>query len=478
MGPRRPAAGHPEIAAPLCYSHSAVKIFAAVLAAGRGERMRVATPKPLFPLLGRPMIAWTIEALRRAGVPAPIVITSPALKATLRQVLGPAIPLVIQPTPLGTGDAVSRVKPFVRGPGVLVVINADSPLFEPAHVRALIAARAAARATVSFATAIVEDPTGLGRVLRDPGGQVGNIIEESEAGNEVRAVREINAGLYAFAAPAIFDLLDAVPTSGPRRERYLTKAVALALARGLGVETVRVPAEAAGGVNTLAEASVAQSILQARTLAALMASGVMVDDPASVTVEPQVRVAPNTRLLPGTSLTGTTTVGPGCLLGPGAIIRDAVLGAGVSVRASFITGARIEDRAAIGPFAHVRPGSRVRKGAAVGTAAEVNRSDLGEGAAMHHFGYLGDAVVGAATNIGAGAVTANYDGRKKHATRIGRAAFIGSNSTLVAPARVGDRARVGAGAVVPGGRAVAPGSTVVGVPARRITRKGGTKRAQ
>ncbi|MEK7476419.1 MAG: NTP transferase domain-containing protein [Candidatus Coatesbacteria bacterium] len=450
-----------------------MKILGAVLAAGKGERMRIATPKPLLPLLGRPMVGWAYEALRASGIPDPIIITSPALRPAFAGILGRPVRTVVQPEPRGTGDAVSRLKGLVKGDCVIVVIQADTPLFDPAHITALLAARASRNALVAFATATVEDPSGLGRVLRDPAGAVANIVEETEASPAVKRVREINAGLYAFAAPAIFDLLAAIAPVGEKKERYLTRAVELALSRGASVTTVTVPADASAGVNTLPQAAYAQAILQARKLAELMSQGVIVDDPASVTVEWGVEVGAGSRLRPGTCLEGATKVGTDCVLGPDAVLRDAVLGARVTVRSSYVTASRLDDGVDVGPYAHIRPGCRVRAGAEVRSHAEIVRADLGEGVKMHHFSYVGDAVVGAGANIGAGAITANYDGKWKLPSRIGKQAFIGSGSVLVAPARVGDRARVGAGAVVPAGRAVKPGTTVVGVPAKPL--KGGRR---
>jgi bifunctional UDP-N-acetylglucosamine pyrophosphorylase/glucosamine-1-phosphate N-acetyltransferase len=221
-------------------------------------------------------------------------------------------------------------------------------------------------------------------------------------------------------------------------------------------------------VNTLPQAAYAQAILQARKLAELMSQGVIVDDPASVTVEWNVEIGAGSRLRPGTCLEGATKVGSDCVLGPDAVLRDAVLGNRVTVRSSYVTASRLDDGVDVGPYAHIRPGCRVRAGAEVRSHAEIVRADLGEGVKMHHFSYVGDAVVGAGANIGAGAITANYDGKRKWPSKIGKEAFIGSGSVLVAPARVGDRARVGAGAVVPAGRAVKPGTTVVGVPARPL----------
>jgi bifunctional UDP-N-acetylglucosamine pyrophosphorylase/glucosamine-1-phosphate N-acetyltransferase len=316
----------------------------------------------------------------------------------------------------------------------------------------------------------VDDPRGLGRVLRDPRGHVANIVEENEASSEAKLIREINAGLYAFEVPQLFDLLSAIKPAGPRREVYLTRAVELAISRGLKVSTISVPQESSIGVNTLSEAALAQSVLLSRKLAKLMASGVIIDDPASVSIDWEVEIQAGTRIYPGTILRGATRAGRECELGPHSVITDSVLDNGVCVRASWVTGSRLGEGVSVGPFAHIRPGSRVDKGARVGTHAEIARSHLGAGVRMVHWGYLGDTTVGVKTNIGAGTVVANYDGKKKWPSRIGSGAFIGSGTILVAPARVGDKATLGAGSLVPGRRAVPAGSLWAGVPARPLTK--------
>jgi bifunctional UDP-N-acetylglucosamine pyrophosphorylase/glucosamine-1-phosphate N-acetyltransferase len=376
--------------------------------------------------------------------------------------------MVIQPVPRGTGEAVQRLRPLVRRPATLVIINADNPLFEPAHIRALLAAHRHGGSPITFATAKVDDPTGLGRVLRDPSGAVTNIVEESEADPAVRRIREINAGLYALEAPAIFGLLNAVKPAGKKGDIYLTRAVELAIERNLGVGTVAVPRESAIGINNLAEFALASSVLQSRKLALLMNSGVIVDDPSSVTVEWDVAVGPGTRILPGTQLRGRTVAGSGCELGPHSVVTDSVLGNRVKVVSSRVTGSRMANGSIAGPFAHVRPGCTLGPDSRVGTHAECVRTRLGRGVRMNHFSYMGDAAVGDGTNIGAGAIAANYDGKRKWPTRIGRNAFIGSGAVLVAPAIVGDRAFVGAGAVVPARRNVPAGARFAGVPARRL----------
>jgi bifunctional UDP-N-acetylglucosamine pyrophosphorylase/glucosamine-1-phosphate N-acetyltransferase len=447
----------------------------AILAAGRGERMKITVPKPLYPILGRPLITYTADMLRAAGIGRVLAVTSPAIRAELAKSIQACPKMVVQPVPRGTGEAVMRLKPYAKGKCTLVIINADNPLFEPSQIRALLAAHARSRAQVTFATALVDDPRGLGRVLRDPDGSVANIVEEAEATDEVRRIREINAGMYAFEAPAIFGLLDAVKPAGSKKEIYLTRAVELALARGLQVATIRVPAEAAIGINTLSDAALAQAVLQARKLSQLMDNGVLIEDPSSVTIDWEVRVGAGTRILPGTILRGATSAGNGCVLGPHSVITGAKLGNGVSVKSSYITNSTVADGAAVGPFAHVRPGCAIGAGCVVGTHAECNRTRLGRNVQMHHFSYLGDATVGDRANIGAGAISANYNGRTKSPTVIGKNAFIGSGAVLVAPARVGDRGVVGAGAVLPAGRTVPPGSVFAGVPAHKINRKKGGK---
>jgi bifunctional UDP-N-acetylglucosamine pyrophosphorylase/glucosamine-1-phosphate N-acetyltransferase len=445
-----------------------MRIFGAVLAAGKGERMKLPFPKTLLPVLGCPMIAYPLEALRRAGIAKPLIITRPEMVHRLKDAVGPASRFVLQPQVLGTADAVSRLKPAIMARATLVVINGDALLFESAHIRFLLSAHAAAGADVTFATAVVDDPRGLGRVVRDPSGRVTGIIEEAVAGTDTKQIKEINAGLYAFEAPAIFSLISSIRPAGSKREKYLTTAVELAIARGLKVATVTLPPDACLGINTLAEAAQARAILQSRKLAALMAEGVIVDDPASVTVDWDAFAGPGTRILPGTMLLAGTRAGRDCVLGPNSVIRGARIGDQVTVESSYVTDSRLENGVSVGPFAHVRPGCTLRKGAELGTHAEIVRTTLGEKVRMHHFSYMGDAIVGDGVNIGAGAISANYDGKRKHPTRIGRNAFIGSGSILVAPAIVGEGALVGAGTVVPGGRKVAPHSIVVGVPAREL----------
>jgi len=443
----------------------------AVLAAGKGERMKLPFPKTLLPMLGRPMIAYPLDALHGAGITRPLIVTRPELVRTLRDAAGPGARFVLQPQVKGTADAVLRLRAAVKGQATLVVINADAPLFEPAHIRFLLSAHAAAGAAVTFATAVVDDPRGLGRVVRDTSGRVTAIVEEAVAGTETKRIREINAGLYAFEAPTIFSLINSIRSAGSKREKYLTTAVELAIARGLKVATVTLPPDACLGINTLAEAAQARAVLLSRKLAALMARGVIVDDPQGVTVDWDAFAGPGTRILPGTMLLAGTKAGRDCVLGPNSVIRGASIGDRVTVESSYVTDSTLRDGVSVGPFAQVRPGCTLFEGAELGTHAEIVRTTLGKKVRMHHFSYMGDAIVGDGVNIGAGAISANYDGKRKHPTRIGRNAFIGSGSILVAPAVVGAGALVGAGTVVPGGRKVAPRSIVVGVPARELKRR-------
>lgn len=415
------------------------------------------------------MIAYALDALKGAGIRSPIVIASPETREPLSRVLGKGVRFMVQSRPRGTGDAVNRLRALAPGAGRLVVINADSPLFEPVHVRALVARALSARAQVAFSTAVVDNPS-VGRVLRDPDGKVANIVEDSEASPEVKRIREINAGLYVFETPAIFSLLDSVEPVGPKRELYLTRAVELALSRGLTVTTAPVPAEAALGINYLAEAALARAVLLSRKLAALMASGVVIEDPSSVHVDWEVSVGTGSVILPGTILRGCVRAGRDCMLGPHSVITDSTLGDRVIVRSSWVTGSRMMDGSEAGPFVHVRAGCVLGRGVQLRTHAEVVRARLGDGVKMHHFSYLGDAVVGKGVNVGAGAITANYDGKKKWPSRIGKGAFLGSGSVLVAPANVGEGAVIGAGAVVPPRRKVPAHTTVVGVPAKPIRR--------
>ncbi len=417
------------------------------LAAGRGTRLRSARPKVLHEVAGRPLLAWALEAVRAAGCRRLLVVVghgAEEVKAAVPREVG----WVPQEELRGTGDALARVEGHLDGPALLLVVSGDAPLVTPATLGTLVE-----RATAGWgamAVAELDSPGSLGRVIASPDGTLERIVEAADATDEQLAVRLVNAGCYALPAPEVFDYLRGVEADNAKGEYYLTDALGAAAADGRPVALHRLtdPGEALG-VNDRADLARVHALLLRRQTAALMAAGVTVLDPERTVVEAGVSVGEDVVLHPGVSLLGDTRLGAGCTLHQGAWIRDSVLGAGVTVEPySVLDGARVGDRCRLGPFARLRPGTVLGDGAKVGNFVEVKNSRLGAGVKASHLAYVGDAEVGEGANLGAGVVTCNYDGVSKHRTEIGRRAFIGSDTMLVAPVRVGDEAVTGAGSVV------------------------------
>ncbi|HLW60813.1 MAG TPA: bifunctional UDP-N-acetylglucosamine diphosphorylase/glucosamine-1-phosphate N-acetyltransferase GlmU [bacterium] len=439
---------------------------AVILAAGRSTRMKSGSPKVLHLLSGRPMISYIVEALRRAGVRRPLLVVGTDA-AAIRGALGSRVDYVVQARPLGTGHAVSAALPRLRGRAVAFVVNADMPFVQAATFRAL---RAAVRSLViaSLATGVAESDLRFGRIVRGADRRLLRIVEDRDASPEERAIREVNAGVYCFRLPELRWALRRIRPNNRQGEYYLTDAVTLLAGEGGGVATVPVgdPAELRG-VNTRAELAEAERTMRRRILSRVMESGVTVTDPATTFIEDAVRIGPDTIVHPYTMLSGRTIVGDHAVIGPGARIHDSVVGRRACVRDSSLEGARIGDGTIVGPYAHLRPGTVVGRYVEIGNYAEMKQVRVGDRTKVHHKSYLGDAWIGADVNIGAGTITCNYGlDHRKHRTTIGDGAYIGSDSMLVAPVRIGRGAITGAGAVVT--KNVPPRGVAVGVPARVI----------
>jgi bifunctional UDP-N-acetylglucosamine pyrophosphorylase/glucosamine-1-phosphate N-acetyltransferase len=439
---------------------------AVILAAGRGTRMKSDLPKVLHPLCGRPMLSSVLEALRLAGVARPLLVVGND-GAAIRAAIGSAAHYVVQRRPLGTGHAVAQALPRLRGRGLVYVVYADMPFVSHATLRAL---RRALRRTAAaaMATGSADDAHHFGRILRDGQGRFRRIVEDRDATPEERAVREVNVGVYCFRLPELKGVLDRIRPNNRQREYYLTDAVNLLATIGGGVATVTVndPDELIG-INSREELSQAERAMRRRILSRVMASGVTVIDPATTFIDATVRLGRDTVVHPMTLLTGTTVVGERCVIGPGARIDDSVIGPRVRVWDSSLERARIGSGSMVGPYAHLRPGTVVGRDVEVGNYAEMKQVRVGDRTKVHHKSYLGDAWIGTDVNIGAGTITCNYGlDRRKHKTTIENGAYIGSDSMLVAPVRIGREAITGAGAVVT--KDVPPRSVAVGVPARVI----------
>lgn len=459
---------------------SSPRVAVAVLAAGHGKRMCSRSPKHLHPVGGIPIV----ERILRAGMAiAPdrlLAIVSPTL-ADLPRTLEMAgqFETIVQDPPRGTADAVRHALEAVPDADLLVSLLGDSPLLTGDMVRQLTAGASANAARLTILTCWLPDAASYGRIHRDEQGRVTSIIE---AKNDDPAYRtgptEINSGIMVLDAAWARAALDRLRLDPVTQEYLLTDLVAMAAAEHRAgepwpVDTVDAPASVALGVNDRLQQAEADAILRDETRRRLMRSGVTIIGPETVFVDDTVEIGPDTVILPHSMITGRTTIGSGCRIGPHAVLHNATLGNDVHVQSSTIEDSTMQDGADAGPYAHLRSGTVVGPGAHVGNFAEIKNSTLGAGAKSGHFSYLGDATIGEDVNIGAGTITANFDGSRKHRTVIGAGAFVGSDSVLVAPVTIGQGGRTGAGAVVT--RDVAPHSTVVGVPARPVaTRSDGT----
>ncbi len=431
-------------------------LAAVVLAAGKSTRMRSRLPKVLHPVCGRPILAHILHALTDAGVERRIAVIgheAETVRAAMETYFGAGqLEYAYQTEQKGTGHAVRMAESALAGfTGTVLVLAGDTPLLSADVLKTLLAEHASTGATATVLTAVLPDAGAYGRIIRDgKDGPVLGIVEAKDATLEQkRDIREINTGVFAFDAAALFTALRDLQPNNAQGEFYLTDVLGLLHDVGRTVGAVKsTDTDVILGVNTRVELAEIGAKMRARILRDLMLSGVTVEDPANTYVEAGVTVGQDTTLLPLTRLAGKTTVGAGCVLGPNANITNSVVGDNVKARACFIESATVGDGCKIGPFAHIRPGSRLEEGVRIGNFVEINRSTLGEKVAAGHLTYIGDATVGAGTNIGAGTITCNYDGYAKHKTVIGENAFIGTHSTLVAPVTVGDRAFVAAASAI------------------------------
>ena len=442
---------------------------AIVLAAGQGTRMRSRIPKVLHPLAGRSIVDHVLDALADAGIARPVVVTGHGADAVEAAVAARAA-TARQVPQRGTADAVRvGLGAVPQDAGTVLVTMGDAPLQPAALFRAILDERAVGDPAIVLVSAVMPDATGYGRVVRGTDGGAAAIIEEADADELTRAVREINVGTYAFDAAWLRAALDRVAPSASGEE-YLTDLVALAVADGRPVRIVEA-ADAADtvGINDRLTLAAAEERMRRRIVDGHMRNGVTIVDPATTRIDASVEIGQDARIEPWTILEGATIIAQDALIGPNAHVRESRIGPRTHVWASVVEGSTVAEDVEIGPFAHLRPGSEVGARCRIGNYAEIKKSRLGAGTQQHHFSYLGDADIGENVNVGAGSVTANFDGTAKHRTVIGDRASIGVDTMMVAPVTIGEGATTGAGSVVT--RDVAPGKKVVGVPARPIELK-------
>jgi bifunctional UDP-N-acetylglucosamine pyrophosphorylase/glucosamine-1-phosphate N-acetyltransferase len=426
-------------------------VHVVILAAGKGTRMKSAVPKVLHPIGGRPILDCVLqaaEALSPASVTVVVGHEPDQIRSAYdgRQGLG----FVVQNPQLGTGHALLQAEPRLAGAkGTVLLLYGDVPLLRGTTLTRLVGTHRAAGAAATVLTAVLERPYGYGRIVRLDGA-VARIVEERDASPGERALKEVNAGIYAFDLEPLFDAIRSIASENAQGEYYLPDLISIYRRRHLDVATVSASnADEIRGINSRTELAEVATIVRQTKNEELMAAGVTIVDPATTYVEPDVVVGADTVLHPNVYLEGRTVVGQACEIHAGVRIVDSTLGDRVTVRNyCVITESTVAAEATIGPFAHLRPASHIHQGAQVGNFVELKKTTLGAGSKANHLTYLGDATIGSGVNIGAGTITCNYDGTDKHPTTIEDGAFVGSDSALVAPVTIGRGAFVAAGSVI------------------------------
>ncbi len=420
-----------------------------VLAAGKGTRMKSEMPKGLFPVCGVPMVELVGRAMKGAGVESPIIVIGHDGER-VQEALGSSYRYVWQRDQLGTGHAAMMASGLLqdhRGP--VLVAPGDAPLITAEALQELLNVHSSGNVQCTMAVTRMHDPTGYGRVLRDPRGKAQKIVEEKDASPRIRVIQEVCVSFYCFDGPSLFRLLPSLSTSNAQGEYYLTDMVEAIYNAGGVVETQSFHnPELLQGVNDRWQLAEASNILRRRILRSHCLNGVTIVDPDSTFISYDVEIGPDTVIEPNCSVSGGSRIGAECSIGPMTCISKSEVGDRCHILMSHVNGATIHDGVRVGPYANLRPGCDIGAGAKIGNFVEVKNSQIGERASMSHLSYVGDASVGADANIGAGTITCNFDGFTKSRTEIGANAFVGSNSTLVAPVSIGEGAVVAAGSVI------------------------------
>jgi bifunctional UDP-N-acetylglucosamine pyrophosphorylase/glucosamine-1-phosphate N-acetyltransferase len=426
------------------------KCAAVILAAGQGTRMKSALPKVLHEIAGRPLVAWPVEQARALGCEMISVVVGHGSDA-VRDKLGDSdLQYAIQTEQLGTGHALLSAEASLSGfSGTVLLLCGDVPLLRQETLQQLLDLHHAEQAAVTVLTALVDAPHGYGRILRD-GKRVKAIVEEKDATDSERNVREINSGIYAFEAPYVFEALRSVGRDNAQGEYYLTDIVAAASAGGRNVCALQADsAEEVHGINDRVQLSAAAGVIRQRLNADLMRQGVTMIDPDATYIDAGVQIGSDTIIYPNVSVRGWSVLGQDCIIEPGAVITDCEIGDRVHIKpGSVLADSKVGDDGAIGPMAHLRPGTVLAGDNKIGNFVETKKARLGIGSQASHLTYLGDAEIGSNVNFGCGTITCNYDGRNKHKTIVEDDVFVGSDSQFIAPVRIGRNSLIAAGSTI------------------------------
>jgi bifunctional UDP-N-acetylglucosamine pyrophosphorylase/glucosamine-1-phosphate N-acetyltransferase len=421
------------------------RVTVVVLAAGKGVRMNSRLPKVLHTVAGRPMLLWSMAAARALDPARTLVVTNPTQDGVQAALNGEG-QTVSQAKQLGTGHALAQVAAAHRTAGPVVVLYADAPLLRGETLSALLAEHKKSHAAVTLLTATLENPRGYGRIVRARNGIFRDIVEEKDATDEQKDIREVNSGVYVFSGRELWPALLKLENKNRAGEYYLTDIVRLIKGK---VHTLLVEdSHEILGINDRRQLAQAERVMRQRILDVLMTSGVTITDPATTFIDAEVQVGRDTVVLPFSFISGESSIGEECVIGPFAQIRDSIIGDSCRIERAHIDKSTLAQNVHVGPFSRLRPGSVLDDGVRVGTHAEIKNSHIGAGTAISHFSAVLDSNVGANANIGAGTITANFDGVDKHRTEIGDRAQVGSDTILVAPVSVGDDAYTAAGSVI------------------------------
>lgn len=426
-----------------------MRLATVVLAAGKGTRMKSALPKVLHQVGGKPMLGHVLDAVDKAGSEKTVVVAGFSAER-VEEYLNGVAEVVYQEQQLGTAHALMQAADTLKTfPGHVLVVCGDTPMITSETLSMLVKHHIDNQATATVLTAMMEDPAGYGRVIRDDQGRVERIVEQKDGSPGELAIKEINTGFYCFAVPGLFETLTQISSENAQGEYYLTDIIKIYNSQSKIVTACVCdnPSEVMG-INDRRQLAIAEKVLRSEVLERLMDAGVTIIDPSSTYVDSTVTVEPDTILYPGTILEGTTTIGKGSLVGPNTRIVNTIVGEESQVQYSVVLDSEVDSGCTIGPFSYIRPGTKLGLGVKVGDFVEIKKSIIGNKSKVPHLSYIGDAIIGKGVNIGAGTITCNYDGSKKHQTNIDDGAFIGSNTNLVAPVKVGSGALVAAGSTI------------------------------